>query len=427
MDYDLAEIAVLASAMRDASGRSSAIALEHLTTEDFATTERQRIFSVLSKLAPACNDVDVMMELPELSDTVTFISQQYGGGNVERYVDHLIEHRNVRAVNRALLAAQDGVLTQRSAEEIASSFTAEVAKAFTTRKGQVHVKQAVQDAHADFLAQDAGEFSAIPTGFSRLDSHLGGGLKNGCLYVIGARPGVGKSALAIHLAMQAAKKGIRSSYASLEMSASECAGRLLANASGVPRPTAQGKLTAGHKKRLADTASSMKAWPITFKDDNQATLEAFGAFLQQQRLEGDLGFAVVDYLQLLSSPGFDSRTQEVSHISRSLKAMAMEYEIPILALSQLNRSSARENRKPSLSDLRESGSIEQDADSVILLDREKELNSTTDVMHINLAKNRNGDTGQSFAQFEKPLGRFSSHIEPRLNDDEPVSPSELPW
>ena len=211
------------------------------------------------------------------------------------------------------------------------------------------------------------------------------------------------------------------------MTASECAGRLLANASGVPRPTAQGKLTAGHKKRLADTASAMKAWPITFKDDNQATLEAFGAFLQQQRLEGDLGFAVIDYLQLLSSPGFDSRTQEVSHISRSLKAMAMEYEIPILALSQLNRSSARENRKPSLSDLRESGSIEQDADSVILLDREKELNSTTDVMHIHLAKNRNGDTGQSFAQFEKPLGRFSSHIEPRLNDDEPVSPSELPW
>lgn len=427
MDYDLAEIAVLSSAMRDATGRSSATALEHLTEEDFATTERQRIFSVLSKLAPACNDVDVMMELPELSDTVTYISSQYGGGNVERYVDHLIEHRNVRAVNRALLAAQDGVLTEKSAEEIASSFNAEVAKAFTSRKGQVHVKQAVQDAHAEFLAQDAGGFSAIPTGFSRLDSHLGGGLKNGCLYVIGARPGVGKSALAIHLAMQAARKGIRSSYASLEMSASECAGRLLANASGVPRPTMQGALTTQHKTKLADTASSMKAWPITFKDDNKATLEAFGAFLAQQRLEGDLGFAVVDYLQLLSSPGFESRTQEVSHISRNLKGMAMEYEIPILALSQLNRSSARENRKPSLSDLRESGSIEQDADSVLLLDVDKELNSTTDVVWMNLAKNRNGETGQSFAEFEKPLGRFSTHIEPRLNDDKPASPSKLPW
>ena len=427
MDYDLAEIAVLSSAMRDATGRSSATALEHLTEEDFATTERQRIFSVLSKLAPACNDVDVMMELPELSDTVTYISSQYGGGNVERYVDHLIEHRNVRAVNRALLAAQDGVLTEKSAEEIASSFNAEVAKAFTSRKGQVHVKQAVQDAHAEFLAQDAGGFSAIPTGFSRLDSHLGGGLKNGCLYVIGARPGVGKSALAIHLAMQAARKGIRSSYASLEMSASECAGRLLANASGVPRPTMQGALTTQHKTKLADTASSMKAWPITFKDDNKATLEAFGAFLAQQRLEGDLGFAVVDYLQLLSSPGFESRTQEVSHISRNLKGMAMEYESPILALSQLNRSSARENRKPSLSDLRESGSIEQDADSVLLLDVDKELNSTTDVVWMNLAKNRNGETGQSFAEFEKPLGRFSTHIEPRLNDDKPASPSKLPW
>jgi replicative DNA helicase len=171
----------------------------------------------------------------------------------------------------------------------------------------------------------------------------------------------------------------------------------------------------------------MKAWPITFKDDNKATLEAFGGFLAQQRLEGDLGFAVIDYLQLLSSPGFESRTQEVSAISRSLKSMAMSFEIPILALSQLNRSSTRENRKPSLSDLRESGSIEQDADSVILLDVEKQLNASTDCVWMNLAKNRNGETGQSYVSFEKPLGRFSTHIEPRLNDDKPVSPSELPW
>jgi len=189
----------------------------------------------------------------------------------------------------------------------------------------------------------------------------------------------------------------------------------------------KGALTVQHKNKLADTASSMKGWPITFKDDNQATLSAFQAFLAQQRLEGDLGFAVIDYLQLLSSPGFESRTQEVSAISRSLKSMAMEFEIPILALSQLNRSSTRENRKPSLSDLRESGSIEQDADCVILLDVEKQLNASTDCIWMNLAKNRNGATGLAYASFEKPLGRFSTHIEPRLNDGKPVSPSELPW
>ena len=107
--------------------------------------------------------------------------------------------------------------------------------------------------------------------------------------------------------------------------------------------------------------------------------------------------------------------------------MAMTFEMPVVALSQLNRSSARENRKPTLSDLRESGSIEQDADCVLLLDVEEELNSTTDVVWMNLAKNRNGETGQSFAEFEKPLGRFSTHVKPRLNDDKPVSPSELPW
>ena len=163
----------------------------------------------------------------------------------------------------------------------------------------------------------------------------------------------------------------------------------------------------------------MKGWPITFKDDNKATLEALNAFVAQQRLEGELGFAVVDYLQLLTSDGYDSRVQEVSHISRSLKAMAMEYEIPVLALSQLNRGNAKENRKPSLSDLRESGSIEQDADAVILLHKEKEIDRENDCLWMHLAKNRGGQTGVSYSTFEKPLGRFSSYVEPRLNEDKP--------
>ena len=419
MDYDLAEIAVLASAMRDDTGRSAAQALEHLTQEDFSSPERQSIFEVIGKLAPDCNDVDVMMDLPESTDSISSISQQYGGGKITRYVDHLIEHRNHRALERALLVANDELNADKSAEQIASGFTASVAKSLSKRKGQVHVKDASQEAHAEYLSLDAGQASAISTGFPKLDSHLGGGLQNGKLYVLGARPGVGKSALAMHVTLQASRKGIRTSYVSLEMGAAECAGRLLSNASGVSRPTEAGKLTAQEKTKLADTAKAMKGWPITFKDDNKATLEALGAFLAQQRLEGELGFAVVDYLQLLTSDGYDSRVQEVSHISRSLKAMAMEYEIPVLALSQLNRGNAKENRKPSLSDLRESGSIEQDADAVILLHREKEIDRENDCVWMHLAKNRGGQTGVSYSTFEKPLGRFSSYVEPRLNEDKP--------
>jgi replicative DNA helicase len=100
--------------------------------------------------------------------------------------------------------------------------------------------------------------------------------------------------------------------------------------------------------------------------------------------------------------------------------MSLEYEIPVLALSQLNRSSSKDGgRKPTLSDLRESGSIEQDADAVILLHREKEIDRENDCVWMHLAKNRGGQTGVSYSTFEKPLGRFSSYVEPRLNEDKP--------
>ena len=427
IDYDLAEVAVLASSMRDESGRSSATALQHLTSEDFSSLERKRIFTVLNKLGAKCNEVDVMMEEPELAETITYLAGQYGGGSIERYVDHLIEYRNHRSVKTALLQAEDDISLGKNAEEIASGFTSNVAKALSKRKGQVHIKDAAAQAQASFLEIDAGGVSAIPTGFSRLDSHLQGGLKRGSLYVIAARPGVGKSALAIHLAMQASRQGIRSSYASLEMPASECAGRLLSSVSGVPRPSGQGSLSVEEKNKLMDTTRALRNWPITFKDDNQATLTAFCAFLAQERLEGELGLAVIDYLQLLTCKGYESRTQEVSHISRTCKSQSMLLDLPLIALSQLNRNLETQNRKPALSDLRESGSIEQDADVVFLLDKEKELSPSKDVIRINLAKNRNGETGVTMVEFDKKLGRFSSYHEPVLHDAKPETPSKLPW
>ena len=222
---------------------------------------------------------------------------------------------------------------------------------------------------------NAGESSAITTSIPSLDMVLeGGGFMPGKLYCIGARPGIGKSALAIHFSHEIAKLGYRVAYASLEMSATECSSRLLTRESGVPRPRKAGDLLPAHRERLEDATKRMRHWPITFKDDNKATLDSFRGFLAQERVKGDVGLAVIDYLQLLSAPGHDSRVQEVSHISRSLKQMSMELDVPILALSQLNRALETQNRKPMLSDLRESGSIEQDCDCAFLLSSENKDN-----------------------------------------------------
>jgi len=417
IDFSLAEIAVLASSMRDESGRSSAIALEHLTEDDFTSPTRQQIFKAIAKHSPDVNEVDVMIELPDLANEVTEISAQYGGGQIDRYVDQVIEQRNAKSVEKAILYAQDDVRDpNKTAEEVASAFTTRVAKAFSKRKGQTHVRDAVAEAQAEYLAIDAGGVSAISTGFEGLDGLLNGGFREGCLYVIAARPGIGKSALAIHFTHEAAKFGKRTSYASLEMQASECAGRLLTNVSGVPRPTMKDSLDHIAKKRLAETTQRIKQWPITFKDDHEATLESFRAFLAQQRMEGELGLVVVDYLQLLSAKGYESRTQEVSEISRALKTLSLEYQTSVLALSQLNRALEVQKRKPALSDLRESGSIEQDADAVLLLSPDKD---DEDLINCEVAKNRNGEQGMTTLEFDKRLGRFSAHVEGRLNNDKP--------
>jgi len=149
-------------------------------------------------------------------------------------------------------------------------------------------------------------------------------------------------------------------------------------------------------------------------------MQSISAFIAKQRLEGELGLVVIDYLQLLSSPGYDSRVQEVSAISRALKGMAMEYEVPVLALSQLNRALESANRNPMLSDLRESGSIEQDADCVLLMHREKEVDPTSDDIICNVAKNRNGEVRAVKLTFTKPTGRFSlQEPTPSLHEKNP--------
>ena len=143
------------------------------------------------------------------------------------------------------------------------------------------------------------------------------------------------------------------------------------------------------------------------------------SFLAKQRIEGELGLVVIDYLQLLSVPGVDSRVQEVSQISRTLKQLSLELDCPVIALSQLNRAIESQNRQPMLSDLRESGSIEQDADVVMFLSREKEINPTQDEIICKVAKNRNGEIRAVKLSFSKAIGRFSPHVIPSLNDNKP--------
>ena len=420
MDYEISEQAVLAACLRDESGLASAKACELLTEADFSSEAHQKIFNLINQKHDI-NEVDVAIELPECSEEALALGERYGGGKVDRYVEQLVSSRNKRITDLALKEAMDALNQGTSVEQIAGQFNSKVAKALSSGSGQSKVGSAVKKARDEFFAIDEGNSTAVSTGFKTLDFAFGGGFQRGRLYALGARPGIGKSALAIQFSNQVASKGYRVAYASLEMSATECAGRMLVRDSMVYRPRKKGDLTESKRQKIEESVNRMSSLPLTFKDDNKATLDSFRAFLFQERAKGDLGLAVIDYLQLLSAHGFKSRTQEVDFISRSLKQLAMELDVPILALSQLNRNLETANRDPMLSDLRESGAIEQDCDTAMLLsvykdEEEDSLDQPTEVIKCNIAKNRGGQNGlDELLDFDKAHGLFSVHLETRLN------------
>ena len=266
----------------------------------------------------------------------------------------------------------------------------------------------------DKLRQTRGGITGLPTGFYDLDKQLTG-LHGGELIVIAARPGVGKTSFALNMAMHAAvkeKKGV--AIFSLEMPADQLALRLLASEARVSlKRLREGGLSDHDMGKINTAAAELYQAPIYL--DDSGSLNAFDLRANARRLkqrEKTLSLIVIDYLQLMSGAGrSDSREQEVAQISRALKQLAKELEVPIVALSQLNRKvEERKDGRPMLSDLRESGAIEQDADVVMFIHPEEadgeSMQGTTPIELI-VAKQRNGPTGgvplillQEYTRFE---------------------------
>jgi replicative DNA helicase len=248
--------------------------------------------------------------------------------------------------------------------------------------------------------------AAIPTGLSRLDIQLGGGLKGGRFYVIGARPGVGKSALMSNMAVHAVCKGYKALYVSLEMDAREIVTRMIASVSGVSVGKMEGKmLTDGDTVRIVESYALMPGDNFRFSTMARTPDAVRRAALQMRAREG-LDVLFVDYLQLLHADGKPgNRVEAVGEISRSLKLLAMELGIPVVTAAQLNRASVNAGAAPKLSDLRESGSIEQDADVVLLLHAAEESFGVRNV-DLKVAKNRQGTCGKTSLIFDGSTMRF---------------------
>ena len=338
--------------------------------------------------------------------------------HIEHYA-HIVERKAVlrRLITAAGQIAQLAYDESREVDEVvdeAEQIVFNVSER-RIRHDLVPMQQIMGDVvdRIDYLARHRGEVLGVPTGFKLLDKILGG-LQKSDLIILAARPSAGKTSLALNVAANAAKRyGQRVAFFSLEMSAEQLVQRLLSSETGIDQ----------QRLRLGDVHDD--EWPILmeaagvlanthlFIDDSPA-VSALEMRTKARRLHAEHGLdvIVVDYLQLMRGQATrnENRVQEISYITRSLKELAREMKVPVLALSQLSRAvEQRADKKPILSDLRESGSIEQDADIVLFVHREDMYDENTErknIADIMVAKHRNGPVGTVSLYFHKELTQF---------------------
>ncbi len=407
---------------------------DEIRSADFYDERHQRIYEAALALYEKHSPIDVLTLTDHLKDTG--LLDMVGGAaylteltnyvptaaHVERYAD-IVAQKSLR--RRLIKASQDIVgLGYNEAKNLQELI--EEAEASLFEISQRHVSQDVVSLESiltdsfdrlDELHKDKGKIRGVPTGFKDLDSILAG-LQKSDLFILAARPSMGKTALALNLAHNVAlKAGVPVLLFSLEMSKEQLVDRLLAMESGVDAWALRtGNLSDADFEKIGHAMGSLSEAQIYIDDTPGITVSDLRTKARREAHQRPLGLIIVDYLQLMSGGGRyggdGNRVQEISEISRGLKGIARELNVPLIALSQLSRSvESRSPQIPQLADLRESGSIEQDADVVAFLYREEYYRPDTDRKNITdvlIKKHRNGPTGAVELYFDRERQRFRS-------------------
>ena len=286
------------------------------------------------------------------------------------------------------------------------------------RRSYSGMKKLTKDAIERIFSMSAGDgdgITGVPTGFTQLDQLLSG-LQPSDLVIVAARPSMGKTAFALSVAREASRRGKAVGIFSLEMSAQQLVLRLIsADAQVGLQALRSGRLSGAEMHEIVTRVDSLMNAQIYIDDSAGLSPVEFRAKCRRMKMEHKIDLVMVDYLQLMHAPKAESREREISVISHTLKAVAKELNIPVIALSQLNRTlEARADKRPMLSDLRESGSIEQDADVVMFIHRPEyykitafeDGRSTENIAEIIVGKQRNGPTGDIRLFYQKELAAF---------------------
>ena len=426
---DVAEQSVLGGMLL--SKDAIADVVESLRASDFYKPAHETIYEAILSLyghgspADAITVADELKKRGELTRVGgaaylhTLIASVPTAANAQYYAEIVKEHAIMRRLIEAgTKIAQLGYANETEVDALVDQAQAEIYAVTdgNAKEDYVSFSEALEATMREIDANSnrPDGVYGVPTDFIELDE-LTGGLHGGQMIVIAARPGVGKSTLALDIARSAAiHHHMATVFFSLEMSRTELAMRIL---------SAEGKISMGRLKKgdldtegwtnLATLQGRIDSAPLFIDDSPNMTLMEIRAKCRRLKQRNDLKLVVLDYLQLMSSgKKVESRQQEVSEFSRSLKLLAKELDVPVIALSQLNRGSEqRTDKRPMVSDLRESGSIEQDADMVILLHREDMYNPDSDRVgeaDMIIAKHRGGPTRTIPLAFSGKYSRFNN-------------------
>lgn len=416
---------------------------EELDSDMFISEPNRRIFDAIKSLhqskipldsATVKNEIEKKGSI-NLIGGIEYLSEVIDSVITAANVDYYIDIVREKALRRKLIDVTNTITSSAYDEEENTNDLIDDAerKIFSVTKARKagefktigEVMRSTQQ-ELERLAKNQNEITGIPSGFYDLDK-LTSGFHPNELIILAARPAMGKTAFGLNLAVNAAQKTEKAvAIFNMEMSAEQLALRMIAAAGGIEQNKLKtGRLEHNDWKKVNEAMSELGDTNLYIEDSSGMTISEIRAKCRRLATqEKGLGLVVIDYLQLItgSAKYEGNRQQEVSEISRSLKTMAMELKIPVIALAQLSRSvELRENKRPIMSDLRESGSIEQDADIVAFLYRDDYYNkpagdsSNVSITELIIGKHRNGGTGTIELLFERDMSNFRNYIKKEEN------------
>lgn len=409
----IVEQEVLANAMQNKTAAVKAI--EGLNEGDFYNDLHRKIFNAIRTLFSLNKPIDLLTVTETLetsenvdAETIKYIASIYANNeglssNQDTYIDILKEKSTLRSLAEfsdeiKALSLEDKSPAKNVLEK-AEKGLFEISQG-GLRNSLTALDVIMSDTVQTIMkrVQNRGELSGVTTGFTDLNSLLGGFQKSD-LVLLAARPSMGKTALAVNLAVNAAKAGKKIAMFSLEMSKTQIGQRILASFAQMNLSSLfKGELEGQDLVNLITASNELSKYSLHIDDTAAISLIELKAKLRRLKMEEGLDLVVIDYLQLMTTgERIENRVQEISQISRGLKAIAKELDVPVLALSQLSRAlEQRPDKRPKLSDLRESGAIEQDADIVMFLYRDYVYNKETEnpnLAEVIVSKHRNGPIG----------------------------------